>query len=59
MSDMTSAQIAPLRVHSVTATELAGIAGVEASTVRKIANELFEMLDNDLRNRQVLDAGSP
>ncbi len=33
---------------SVTAVELADIAGVKANTVRVIARELFEMLERDM-----------
>jgi len=50
MSDSDSIQIARPERRAVTATELAGIAGVEASTVLKIAKELFGMLEKDLHN---------
>jgi len=35
---------------AVTAVELADIAGVEVNTIRKIAGELFDMLEKDMEN---------
>lgn len=35
----------------VSAEELAKIAGVKATTVRKTAHELFELLERDLKSR--------
>ena len=34
--------------QTITAVELANIAGVEANTVRKIAKEMFDMLEKDM-----------
>lgn len=36
----------------MTAAELAGIAGVEANTIRRIASELLDMLERDLQSSE-------
>ncbi|HYB75509.1 MAG TPA: hypothetical protein VEC08_00985 [Nitrososphaerales archaeon] len=38
---------------SVTAEELARVAGVKAATVRRIAHELLELLERDLESHGV------
>ena len=51
MNDPVRSQVARLQGRTVTAVELADIAGVEANTVRKIAKELLEMLERDLQRK--------
>ena len=51
MNDTVRSQVARLQGRTVTAVELADIAGVEANTVRKIAKELLEMLERDLQRK--------
>lgn len=57
MSDLS--EIARPGRRTVTAAELAGIAGVEANTVRKVAKELFDMLEKDLYNELTGNSESP
>ena len=55
----TGLEITRMEIPTVTAAELAGIAGVEANTVRKIAKELLDMLERDLRDELVRPGSSP
>ncbi len=48
VQDVTTSQDSQHARQSITAVELADIAGVEANTVRKIAKELFDMLKRDV-----------
>ena len=41
----------------VSAERLAEIAGVEATTVRRLADELIELLEQDLENKVVVVRG--
>jgi DNA-directed RNA polymerase specialized sigma24 family protein len=43
---------------AVSAEELAELAGVSASTVRKIANELLEVLKTDFESQGVKNSGA-